>query len=141
MVAKIAVKLCLVFGLALGIGAAHAVPATVDYIIDGDTFAARVMLADDVQITVRVRISNVDTPELHGMCDTEIEMANRARLRLGQLLPIGSVVELTGIRDDKYLGRIDAQVFDNMGRDIGAMLIAEDLGRPYDGGWRASWCE
>ena len=103
MVAKIAVKLCLVLGLALGIGAAHAVPATVDYIIDGDTFAARVMLADDVQITVRVRISNVDTPELHGMCDTEIEMANRARLRLGQLLPIGSAVELTGIRDDKYL--------------------------------------
>ena len=75
------------------------------------------------------------------MCDTEIEMANRARLRLGQLLPIGSAVELTGIRDDKYLGRVDARVFDNMGRDIGAMLIAEDLGRPYDGGRRASWCE
>lgn len=122
-------------------GAASAVPATVDYIIDGDTFAARVSLDDDIKITVRVRISNVDTPELHGMCDYEIRMANIARDRLAQLIPIGSMVELTDIRDDKYLGRIDANVFDVAGNDVGKILIKEKLGRAYNGGRRTGWCK
>ena len=76
-------------------GVASAVPAMVDYIIDGDTFAARVSLDDDIKITVRVRIAHVDTPELHGNCDYQIRMANIARDRLAQLIPIGSIVELT----------------------------------------------
>lgn len=122
-------------------GAAIAVPATVDYIIDGDTFAARVNLDDDIKITVRVRIANVDTPELHGMCDYEIRMANIARDRLAQLIPIGSTVELTDIRDDKYLGRIDARVSDSDGNDVGKILITENLGRAYNGGRRLRWCE
>lgn len=122
-------------------GAASAVPAMVDYIIDGDTFAARVNLDDDIKITVRVRISNVDTPELHGNCDYEIRMANVARDRLAQLIPIGSMVELTDIRDDKYLGRIDANVFDVAGNDVGKILIKEKLGRAYNGGRRTGWCK
>ena len=113
----------------------------VDYIIDGDTFAARVSLDDDIKITVRVRIANVDTPELHGNCDYEIRMANIARDRLAQLIPIGSIVELTGIHDDKYLGRIDANVFDVAGNDVGKILIKEKLGRVYNGGRRAGWCK
>lgn len=122
-------------------GVASAVPAMVDYIIDGDTFAARVSLDDDIKITVRVRIANVDTPELHGNCDYEIRMANIARDRLAQLIPIGSTVELTDIRDDKYLGRIDANVFDVAGNDVGKILIKEKLGRAYNGGRRTGWCK
>lgn len=122
-------------------GVASAVPAMIDYIIDGDTFAARVSLDDDIKITVRVRIANVDTPELHGNCDYEIRMANIARDRLAQLIPIGSTVELTDIRDDKYLGRIDANVFDVAGNDVGKILIKEKLGRAYNGGRRTGWCK
>ena len=122
-------------------GVASAVPAMVDYIIDGDTFAARVSLDDDIKITVRVRIANVDTPELHGNCDYEIRMANIARDRLAQLIPTGSTVELTDIRDDKYLGRIDANVFDVAGNDVGKILIKEKLGRAYNGGRRTGWCK
>lgn len=128
------------FGIFIA-GVASAVPAMVDYIIDGDTFAARVSLDDDIKITVRVRIANVDTPELHGMCDYEIRMANIARDRLAQLIPIGSTVELTDIRDDKYLGRIDANVFDVAGNNVGKILIKEKLGRAYNGGWRTGWCK
>ena len=128
------------FGIFIA-GVASAVPAMVDYIIDGDTFAARVILDDDIKITVRVRIANVDTPELHGNCDYEIRMANIARDRLAQLIPIGSTVELTDIRDDKYLGRIDANVFDVAGNDVGKVLIKEKLGRAYNGGRRTGWCK
>ena len=128
------------FGIFIA-GVASAVPAMVDYIIDGDTFAARVSLDDDIKITVRVRIANVDTPELHGNCDYEIRMANIARDRLAQLIPTGSTVELTDIRDDKYLGRIDANVFDVAGNDVGKILIKEKLGRAYNGGRRTGWCK
>ncbi len=122
-------------------GTVVAVPAVVDYIIDGDTFAARVNMEPDIFITVRVRIANVDTPELHGQCDYEINMAKLAQARLAQLIPIGTNIELGEIRDDKYLGRIDARVFGPDGRDIGRILINEKLGRPYDGGRRGSWCK
>lgn len=116
-------------------------PATVDYIFDGDTFAAYVNLQDDIKISVRVRLMNVDTPEIHGACDREIQQANMARDRLAELIPIGSVVELDGIKDDKYLGRIDAYVKTADGRDVGQVLISEKLGRPYAGGKRAGWCD
>ena len=121
-------------------GVACATPATVDYIFDGDTFAAYVNLEDDIQISVRVRLINIDTPEIHGECESEISLANRAKERLAELIPVGTVVELSGIKDDKYLGRIDAYVKMADGRDVGTVLISEKLGRPYSGGKRDGWC-
>lgn len=120
---------------------AAAVPATVDYVLDGDTFAARVLLDEDITITVRVRLADVDTPEINGKCEHEIEMALRARDRLAELLPVGTMVGLRDVTDDKYLGRIDARVFTSDGRDVSRILINEKLGRPYDGGRRDSWCD
>ena len=79
----------------LFVNSAFAVPAVVDYIFDGDTFAGRVMLDDDIEITVRVRLIDVDTPEIHGRCESEIEMAGRARDRLTELLPVGSVIVIS----------------------------------------------
>lgn len=122
-------------------GAANATPVVVDYIIDGDTFAGRVTLADDAKITVRVRLINVDTPEIHGECESEIRAAFAAKARLTELLPIGTTVELQEIKDDKYLGRIDARVLDVLGRDVGKILVNEKLGRPYSGGRRDGWCK
>ena len=120
---------------------AGAVPAVVDYVLDGDTFAARVALADDIKITVRVRLADVDTPELNGKCADEIAMAVQARDRLSQLLRVGDIVDLRDVRDDKYLGRIDARVFTADGRDVSKILIDEKLGRPYDGGRRLPLCK
>jgi endonuclease YncB( thermonuclease family) len=116
-----------------------AVPARVGHVIDGDTFSGVVMLDGGTEISVRVRIRNVDTPEIHGDCEYERNMAARAKTRLAEILPVGSVVELTNIRDDKYLGRIDANVIVN-GDDVGARLVREGLGRAYNGGRRDKWC-
>ncbi len=120
---------------------ANAVPAVVKYVVDGDTFSAGVKLQDDTMVSVRVRLRNVDTPELHGECVDEIVAANVAKNRLAELLPVDSVVELENIKDDKYLGRIDANVRDSRGRDIGRVLIREGLGRSYSGGKRKTWCK
>lgn len=127
--------------LVLVSGVANAVPARVGYIVDGDTFAGIVKLQDDIEISVRVRLRNVDAPELHGGCAGEIVMANMARERLSQLLPVGSIIDLRNIKDDKYLGRIDANVILTDGRDVGDVLVSEKLARPYSGGRRASWCD
>ena len=128
-----------IFGI-LCAGVAFATPARVGRVIDGDTFDATVMLNGDIRVPVRVRIRDIDTPEIHGKCAAEREMAARAKTRLGEMLPVGSVVELTNIKDDKYLGRIDANVADARGGDVGRALVRAGLGRPYNGGKRAGWC-
>ncbi len=127
-------------GICLSVSA-HAVPAVVDYVIDGDTFAAAVKLDADISITVRVRIINIDTPEINGDCEYEIDAAHRAKDRLTELLSVGDVIDLQNIQDDKYLGRIDANVILSDGRDVGRVLVDGGFARPYDGGKRGSWCK
>ena len=122
-------------------GAVYAIPATVGYVYDGDTFAAVAHIDNKTDINVRVRLINVDTPEMHGDCDSEIRRANAARNRLMELIPNGSTVELKNIKDDKYAGRIDANVILPNGRAVGKILINEKLGRPYSGDKRARWCK
>ena len=119
-----------------------ATPVRVAYIIDGDTFVGDVILADKTEVmSVKVRLRNVDTPELHGECESEIKRANYAKQRLQELLPVGSTVEIKNVKNDKYAGRIDANVYDSANRDIGSVLVKEKVGRPYSGGKRKSWCD
>lgn len=119
-----------------------ATPVVVDYIIDGDTFLGTVMLKDGTEIeSVSVRLRNVDTPEIHGNCDKEIKMAFEAKQRLEELIPVGSVIEIKNIKDDKYPGRIDANVYDAENQDVGLILVHEKIGRHYSGGKRQSWCK
>ena len=122
-------------------GVANAVPAVVDYHFDGDTFSAGVMLDTDVEITVRVRLINIDTPEINGKCTAEKVMAQSARDLLTTIIPRGTVVDLQNIKDDKYLGRINANVILPDGRDVGQIMIDSGLARPYSGGKRQPWCK
>ena len=120
---------------------AFATSAIVKYIIDCDTFVGDVLFDGGVTVkSVSVRLRNVDTPEIHGNCDWEIAMANQAKRRLSELIPVGSTIEIKNIKNDKYVGRIDANVFDSRGKDVGLILIRENLGRAYSGGKRLSWC-
>jgi endonuclease YncB( thermonuclease family) len=114
----------------------------VKYIVDGDTFVGDVLLNDGTSVnSVSVRLRNVDTPEIHGQCDSEIKHAKYAKQRLSELIPVGSKVEIKNIKNDKYAGRIDANVLDLHGRDVGLILVKEKVGRAYSGGKRKSWCD
>ena len=121
--------------------AAFAVPARVGHILDGDTFSAAVSLDADTTVSVRVRLRNVDTPEMNGDCEYERARAVAARDRLAEIIPVGSIVELTNVKDDKYLGRIDANVKNATSADVGEILIREKFGRKYNGGRRKPWCK
>jgi endonuclease YncB( thermonuclease family) len=118
-----------------------ATPVRVAHVIDGDTFVGDIILADKTEVmSVKVRLRNVDTPELHGNCESEIKRAKYAKQRLEELIPSGSVIEIKNITNDKYAGRIDANVYDSANRDIGLVLVKEKVGRAYSGGKRKSWC-
>ena len=119
-----------------------ATPVIVKRIVDGDTFIGNVILADGIEImSVSVRLRNVDTPEIHGKCESEIRQAEYAKQRLAELIPVGSTIEIKNIKNDKYPGRIDANVYDVANRDVGLVLINEKLGRAYSGGKRKTWCD
>lgn len=117
------------------------VPAIAGYIIDGDTFSAKVKLENDASVSVRVRILGIDAPELSGECDKETEWAHRSRNRLVELLPENSEIYLVNVKDDKYLGRIDANVKLSDGRDVGEIMLRENMAIPYSGGKRQPWCD
>jgi endonuclease YncB( thermonuclease family) len=116
--------------LAVALLLALAFPAHAESIrvIDGDTF----MWGSE-----RVRIENIDAPEIEGKCDYERRLAQDAKRELGRLLFSGQV-ELRRIpRKDRY-GRTLAKVSVN-GQDVGQAMIAKQVARPWRGK-REPWC-
>lgn len=114
------------------------IPADVLSVYDGDTFTARAHIWPGHYVETSVRVLGIDTPEIRGKCQREIDLAIKARNRARELL--GTSAQLRQIEPDKYGGRVDAYVTLGDGRDLAEVLISETLGRPYDGGKRKGWC-
>lgn len=114
------------------------VPADVVSVYDGDSFTALAHPWPGLDVTVRIRVKGVDTPEIRGKCESEKEAARAARNRVRELVKGG--VLLARISDDKY-SRKAARVFLPDGRDLAEILVTEGYGRRYDGGRREGWCD
>lgn len=112
--------------------------AEVVRVLDGDTLEIRAQIWLQLALTSHVRIRGIDTPEMRGACLAEKAMAAAARDRLAELA--GPAIRLANISDDKYFGRVVADVSAGDGTDIGAAMIASGLARPYDGQARGDWC-
>lgn len=113
---------------------APAEPIAVARVIDGDTL--------ELTSGERIRILDVDTPELHGArCDREFALAMRAKERLGELV-LGRPVHITRRGFDRY--RRALAVVSACGEDVAAALIREGLALPYRPGQRREkpgpWC-
>lgn len=116
-----------------------AYPAEVIRVIDGDTFEARVRVWPGLGVSTKVRLRNIDAPELHARCADELAKAQASRAALETMLAAGGVtVSRVGI--DKYGGRIDALVATRDTADLSAALLRGGWARSYDGGHRGSWC-
>lgn len=110
--------------------AARAAPAPVR-VIDGDTF--------DYD-GVRIRIADIDTPEVNGRCAYETDLAARATARLDSLLGEGAF-ELhpnPDGRDEDPYGR-KLRIVTRGGQSLGDVLVAEGLARTWTGR-REPWC-
>ncbi len=114
-------------------------PAEVLRVFDGDTFEARVRIWPGMDVTTRVRLRGIDAPEMSARCAGERSKAEAARDALLRLLNEGSVA-VSHIGQDKYGGRVDANVSTARTGDVSAALIERGLVRRYAGGKREGWC-
>ena len=96
-------------------------------VIDGDTFY------------VSIRVFGIDAPEQgnRAKCDRERDWAKRSKDRVKELLHGRVTLDLHGI--DEF-GRLLASVHLQDGRDLGQVLLKENLARPYEAGYRPNWC-
>jgi endonuclease YncB( thermonuclease family) len=72
-------------------------------------------------------------------CDDERLKAVAARDALAKILGEGTV-GVSRIGQDKYGGRVDADVSTSRTQDVAAALLDRGLARRYSGGRRESWC-
>jgi endonuclease YncB( thermonuclease family) len=114
-------------------------PAEVLRVIDGDTFEARVRVWPGLDVTTKVRLRGIDAPELHARCDDERALALAARDALARLLTQGSVA-VARVAQDKFGGRVDADVSTARTPNLSAALLDGGFARRYSGGKRQSWC-
>ncbi len=114
-------------------------PAEVVRVIDGDTFEARVRVWPGLDVSTKVRLRNVDAPELHARCADELAKAQAARAALETMLAAGGVT-LSRVSLDKYGGRVDALVATRDTADVSAALLSGGWARSYEGRRRAGWC-
>jgi len=115
--------------------------ARVIRVLDGDTLEVTVKIWFDQEVTTRIRLTGVDTPEIKGKCQQEITKALAAKKFTETIVPVNSHVTLYTLRPDKYAGRTDAGVALSNGADLAQALISNGFARPYKGGARKSWCQ
>jgi len=86
-----------------------------------------------------IRIANIDTAELEGRCASERQLAQRAKAATQAALDRAGAVTLRPFeRSRDRHGRTLAYVVVD-GRDLGELLMAQGLARPWTGR-RQSWC-
>ena len=115
-------------------------PVDVTRVVDGDTFEARVRVWPGIEIATKVRLRNIEAPEIRGHCDREFALAQAARAALATMLAQGAV-SISDVSLDKYGGRVLAAASTARTGDVAGTLLEAGLVRRYAGGRRASWCE
>ncbi len=98
-------------------------------VIDGDTFD---------YAGERIRIADIDTPELRARCAEESRLARAATDRLKALLAAGPFeLKRLGRDEDRYGRKL--RIVTRGGRSLGDVLVSEGLARTWTGR-RRPWC-
>lgn len=122
------------------------VAARVTEVVDGDTLGVRVTIWLDQEVTAKVRLDGIDTPESRSDCADEKRMAQEARQKLATLVAPATegkgdgTIRLYDVEYDKYGGRVRARVTLADGTDLAQAMIKAGHARPYKGGKRQPWC-
>ena len=105
--------------------------ATLDRVIDGDTIDVILDLGFSVQMKARIRLADIDTPEIRTRNIQEKIRGKAAMARLIELLGDGSdlVIVSKFYSRGKY-GRILGRVFVN-DIDVNQILLDEGHAEPY----------
>lgn len=116
------------------------VEAEVLRVIDGDTIEVRAFIWPGHSVETRVRLADVDAPELRRVqCEEEREAGFAAKAFVESLLAGNSArVQISEVRLGSFAGRVIAHMALPDGRDLGALLMEEGHATPYSA--RGGWC-
>ena len=115
------------------------ISAEVLKIVDGDTIKVRATIWVDQTVEVSVRLRGIDAPELYrSKCDAEKRLARAAKASVSATSPVGSIVQLSNIKRDKYGGRVIASVSTDDGETLASRLLAQGNAIAY--GAPKPWC-
>ena len=104
--------------------------ATIKRVIDGDTLIVKAKIWLDQELTVRVRLSGINAPELKSHDPHHRQLAIEAANIL-QKLTSGRQITLRNIRRGKYAGRVIADAYLNNGIQLSQYLLDHGLAVPY----------
>ena len=109
---------------------------SVDRVVDGDTVDLIIDLGFSIFTNQRIRIADINTPELRGGTDETKNKARIAKARVEELLSTGDIYiktkkDKTG-KYGRYLGYIYVSK-DNTDINVGEVLLNEGLAVPYLG--------
>lgn len=108
--------------------------AKVKRVIDGDSVVIDIDLGFDTWIKDQnVRLYGIDTPEVRTKDPLEKKHGKLAKQFVKQVLPEGSDVRITTVKDDDKFGRVLAIIRNSAGIDVAQELLQERLAVPYDG--------
>lgn len=108
--------------------------AKVKRVIDGDSVVIDIDLGFDTWIKDQnVRLYGIDTPEVRTKDPLEKKHGKLAKQFVEQVLPEGSDVRITTVKDDDKFGRVLAIIRNSAGMDVAQELLQERLAVPYDG--------
>lgn len=103
-------------------------------VVDGDTLRIG---------AEKIRIANIDAPETQkAKCDAERRLGLVAKARLEMLLKSGTITIRRGDPQDGRMKDWRGRTLGTLavdGRDVGEVLISENLARPWTGR-REPWC-
>lgn len=107
--------------------------AIVKRIIDGDTIVFDIDLGFSAWIhDEHFRLAGIDTPELKSKVKEEKEFAKKAKLRLEELCPVGSIQKISVSKGKEKYGRYLVVIHqENNIITINRTLINEGLAKPY----------
>ena len=107
-------------------------------VIDGDSLRVRTACLPPPPSVTLVRLSGIDTPELHGKCEQERADAALALRFVRGRIAGARVVHIVQAGREKYGRPLVAVVLD--GHDLASDLVVKGLARRYGGEARGSWC-
>ena len=111
-------------------------------VLDGDTIEYKAdFLPAPIKPVLKIRVLGIDTPEKghRAQCPEEAALALKASALTKDAVKGAKKIQLQLKGWDKYGGRVLGYVLID-GKNLGEMLIAAGLARPYDGGTKSSWC-
>jgi len=99
-------------------------------VVDGDTVDILIDLGFNVIYKERIRLANIDTPEVNSRNDQEKLLGNEAKEYLSVWLKNQNILKIKTTKDDKY-GRILGEIYGDNDTCINQLLVEKGYAWVY----------